>query len=73
LNDRAVFAAVAQAGGFRDAARLGGVSASSLSEAMRRLEAKLGVRLLNRGTRSVAPTEAGPRLDSGNRRRPSNR
>ena len=39
-----------------------GTSASSLSEAVRRLEARLGVRLLNRTTRSVAPTEAGARL-----------
>jgi DNA-binding transcriptional LysR family regulator len=62
LNDLSAFAAVAQAGGFRDAARLRGVSASSLSEAVRRLEAKLGVRLLNRTTRSIAPTEAGARL-----------
>jgi DNA-binding transcriptional LysR family regulator len=62
LNDLAAFVTVAQAGGFRDAARLGGVSASSLSEAVRRLEAKLGVRLLNRTTRSIAPTEAGARL-----------
>src|SRR5258708_24423185 len=62
LNDLSAFVAVAQAGGFRDAARLGGVSASSLSGAVRRLEAKLGMRLLNRTTRSIAPTEAGVRL-----------
>jgi DNA-binding transcriptional LysR family regulator len=62
LNDLSAFVMVAQAGGFRDAARLGGVSASSLSEAVRRLESKLGVRLLNRTTRSIAPTEAGARL-----------
>lgn len=62
LNDLAAFAAVARAGGFRDAARANGVSASSLSIAVRRLEAKLGLRLLNRTTRSVAPTEAGQRL-----------
>src|ERR1700721_2949811 len=62
LNDLSAFAAVARAGGFRDAARLGGASASSLSEAVRRLEARLGVRLLNRTTRSIAPTEAGARL-----------
>jgi DNA-binding transcriptional LysR family regulator len=62
LNDLSAFVTVAQAGGFRDAARLGGVSASSLSEAVRRLETKLGVRLLNRTTRSIAPTEAGARL-----------
>src|ERR1700744_3907311 len=62
LNDLSAFVAVARAGGFRDAARTIGSSASSLSEAVRRLETKLGVRLLNRTTRSVAPTEAGARL-----------
>ncbi|HTR05442.1 MAG TPA: LysR family transcriptional regulator [Paraburkholderia sp.] len=62
MNDLAAFVSVARAGGFRDAARAGGVSASSLSTAVRRLEAKLGLRLLNRTTRSVAPTEAGQRL-----------
>src|ERR1700738_5654805 len=62
LNDLSAFVTVAQAGGFRDAARLAGVSASGLSEAVRRLEAKLGVRLLHRTTRSVVPTEAGQRL-----------
>jgi DNA-binding transcriptional LysR family regulator len=62
LNDLSAFVTVARAGGFRDPAKLGGVSASSLSEAVRRLEARLGVRLLNRTTRSIAPTEAGARL-----------
>jgi DNA-binding transcriptional LysR family regulator len=62
INDLAAFVAVARAGGFRDAARSSGVSASGLSSAVRRLESKLGVRLLNRTTRSVAPTEAGSRL-----------
>ncbi len=62
LNDLAAFVSVVRAGGFRDAARAGGVSASSLSEAVRRLEARLAVRLLNRTTRSIAPTEAGARL-----------
>jgi DNA-binding transcriptional LysR family regulator len=62
LNDLAAFLAVARAGGFRDAARTSGVSASGLSVAVRRLESKLGVRLLNRSTRSVAATEAGMRL-----------
>jgi DNA-binding transcriptional LysR family regulator len=62
LPDLAAFVAVVQAGGFRDGARSGGASASSLSQAVRRLEAKLGVRLLNRTTRSVAVTEAGARL-----------
>jgi len=62
LGDLNAFVAVARAGGFRDAARASSNSASSLSEAVRRLEAKLGVRLLNRTTRNVAPTEAGARL-----------
>jgi len=62
INDLAAFVAVARAGGFHDAARLSGVSASGLSVAVRRLETRLGVRLLNRTTRSVAPTEAGSRL-----------
>ena len=62
INDLAAFIAVARAGGFRDAARSSGVSASGLSVAVRRLESRLGVRLLNRTTRSVAPTEAGARL-----------
>lgn len=62
LDDVRVFAAVARAGGFREASRGSGTSASSVSEAVRRLEAELGVRLLHRTTRSVAPTEAGARL-----------
>ena len=48
--------------GFATAHGASGASASGLSEAVRRLEARLGVRLLNRTTRSVAPTEAGARL-----------
>jgi DNA-binding transcriptional LysR family regulator len=62
FNDLAAFASVARAGGFRDAARTSGVSASSLSTAVKRLEAKLGLRLLHRTTRSVSPTEAGAHL-----------
>ena len=62
LSDLDSFVAVARARSFRGAATLRGVSASSLSEALRRLEARLGLRLLNRSTRSVAPTEAGTRL-----------
>src|SRR5271156_1282787 len=62
LGDLSAFMVVARAGAFRDGARVSGGSASSLSEAVRRLEARLGVRLLNRTTRSVAPTEAGARL-----------
>jgi DNA-binding transcriptional LysR family regulator len=62
LNDLNAFVAVARARGFRDGARASGSSASGLSEAVRRLETQLGVRLLNRTTRSVVPTEAGQRL-----------
>jgi DNA-binding transcriptional LysR family regulator len=62
LTDLDAFVAVARARSFRGAASLRGASASSLSEAIRRLEARLGMRLLNRTTRSVTPTEAGRRL-----------
>jgi len=62
LNDLSAFMTVVRAGGFRDGARVSGMSPSGLSEAVRRLEAKLGVRLINRTTRSIAPTEAGARL-----------
>jgi DNA-binding transcriptional LysR family regulator len=62
LQDLFAFLAVVQAGGFREGARASGTSASRLSESVRRLEMRLGVRLLNRTTRSVLPTEAGARL-----------
>jgi DNA-binding transcriptional LysR family regulator len=62
LSDLNAFLAVARARGFRDGARASGGSASGLSEAVRRLETQLGVRLLHRTTRSVVPTEAGERL-----------
>jgi DNA-binding transcriptional LysR family regulator len=62
LADLEAFAAVARARSFRGAAVETGAAASTLSEAVRRLEGRLGVRLLNRTTRSVAPTEAGARL-----------
>jgi DNA-binding transcriptional LysR family regulator len=62
LGDLNAFVAVARARGFRDGARASGVSASGLSEAVRRLETQLGVRLLHRTTRRVVPTEAGERL-----------
>src|SRR3954470_17525826 len=62
LNDLAAFLAVARERSFtRTAAQLG-VSPSALSHAMRRLEERLGVRLLTRTTRNVSPTEAGERL-----------
>src|ERR1700744_3579059 len=56
------FAAAARHGNFRRAAVERGVSASTLSQALRDLEARLGVRLLNRTTRSVALTRAGASL-----------
>ena len=62
LGDLEAFVAVARARGFREGARASGGSASGLSESVRRLETRLGVRLLHRTTRSVAPTEAGLRL-----------
>ena len=62
LNDLHTFATVARTRNFRRAAAELGVSPSALSHALRGLEARLGVRLLNRTTRSVAPTEAGQRL-----------
>jgi len=62
LRDLMAFLAVARAGGFREGARASGTSASRLSESVRRLETQLGVRLLHRTTRHVAPTEAGARL-----------
>jgi DNA-binding transcriptional LysR family regulator len=62
LGELSDFVAVVRAGGFRQAARASGESASRLSEAVRRLETRLGVRLLNRTTRSIAPTEAGARM-----------
>jgi len=58
-GDLSAFLAVARAGGFREAARATSSSSSALSDAVRRLEVELGVRLLNRTTRSVVPTEAG--------------
>ena len=62
LNDLKAFAAVAAHRNFRKAADELGLSPSSLSHVLRTLERNLGVRLLNRTTRSVAPTEAGDRL-----------
>src|SRR5277367_3946318 len=53
------FAAIARLGNFRRAAIERGVSPSTLSQNLRDLEAGLGVRLLNRTTRSVSLTEAG--------------
>jgi len=62
LNDLASFLVVAQERNFTRAAKRLGVSQSALSQTIRVLEARLGLRLLTRTTRSVAPTEAGDRL-----------
>lgn len=62
LADLAAFMAVAEARSFTRAAATLNTSQSALSHTMRRLEARLGVRLLTRTTRSVAPTAAGERL-----------
>ena len=62
LSDLAAFVAVARERSFTRAAAKLAVSTSALSHAMRGLEERLGVRLLTRTTRSVAPTEAGERL-----------
>lgn len=62
LNDLLAFLAVARERNFTRAAAQLGVSQSALSQTVRGLEARLGVRLLARTTRSVAPTEAGERL-----------
>src|SRR5258706_12512294 len=62
LADMSAFATVAQELSFTRAASKLGMTQSSLSHAIRRLEGRLGLRLLNRTTRSVAPTDAGERL-----------
>jgi len=62
ISDLQAFLTVARAGGFREGARISGASASGLSDAVRRLETQLGIRLLNRTTRSVATTAAGQGL-----------
>ncbi|TJV32094.1 MAG: LysR family transcriptional regulator, partial [Mesorhizobium sp.] len=62
LGDLNAFVAVARAPSRKPLARASGGSASGLSEAVRRLETQLGVRLLNRTTRSVVLTEAGASL-----------
>src|SRR4051812_41392460 len=62
LGDLLAFVAVAEERSFTRAAAKLGVSQSALSYTVRRLEIRLGLRLLNRTTRSVAPTEGGGRL-----------
>ncbi|MER8818302.1 LysR family transcriptional regulator [Mesorhizobium sp. M0991] len=62
LSQLAVLATVAQCGSFRGAAKELAIAPSAVSHAVSTLEARLGVRLLARSTRSVAPTEAGAQL-----------
>ncbi|WP_407529359.1 LysR family transcriptional regulator [Methylobacterium oryzisoli] len=62
LDSLDAFAAIVRCGGFRAAAAERGVSSSALSQTVSSLEHALGIRLLNRTTRSVAPTSAGERL-----------
>jgi DNA-binding transcriptional LysR family regulator len=59
FDGMAVFVRVVEAGGFTHAAADLGLTKSTVSEAVRRLETRLGIRLLNRTTRRVVPTEAG--------------
>lgn len=62
LDSFDVFVSIVRCGGFRAAALERGVSSSALSQTMNALEETLGIRLLNRTTRSVSPTQAGQRL-----------
>lgn len=61
-NDLAAFVLVAQEKSFTRAAAVKGVSQSALSQTIKTLEERMGLRLLNRTTRSVAPTEIGEKL-----------
>ena len=62
FNDLAAFAAVVKVRSFTRAAAQLGVSQSALSQTVRALERRLDLKLLNRTTRSVSPTEVGERL-----------
>lgn len=62
ISELEIFAAIVWNGSFRAAAVERGVSPSAISQTMRNLEESLGVRLLNRTTRSIAPTEVGEQL-----------
>ncbi|HKT29436.1 LysR family transcriptional regulator [Dyella sp.] len=62
LNDLQTFVVVAREGSFTRAAAQLGLTQSALSQSIRSLEERLGIRLLTRTTRSVSPTEAGERL-----------
>jgi DNA-binding transcriptional LysR family regulator len=62
FGELSTFVAVAEEASFTKAAKRMGLSTATLSQTVRALEERLGVRLLNRTTRSVAPTEAGERM-----------
>ena len=62
ISDLGAFVAIAREGSFTRAAAALGLSQSALSQTIRELEARLGIQLLTRTTRRVAPTEAGERL-----------
>ena len=62
LAELAAFEAVARHRSFRRASEERGVTASAISHAVSSLEARVGIRLLNRTTRSVSPTDAGAML-----------
>ena len=62
FDDLSAFAAVVRVGSFTRAAAQLGVTQSALSQTVRALERRLDLKLLNRTTRSVSPTEAGERL-----------
>jgi LysR family transcriptional regulator, regulator of peptidoglycan recycling len=62
FSELSAFVAVAEQASFTKAAKQIGLSTATLSQTIRALEERLGVRLLNRTTRSVSPTEAGERL-----------
>ena len=65
IADLAVFVVVAEERSFTKAAARLGMAQSALSQIVRRIEERLGLRLLSRTTRSVAPTDAGERLQFG--------
>ena len=68
FDNIAAFAEVAEHGGFAEAARRLARSPAAITRAVAELEARLGVRLLNRTTRAVSLTEAGARFLTGARR-----
>jgi len=62
LNEYEACLAVARAGSFAPGARALGITASAMSQIIKRLETRVGVQLFHRTTRSVSPTDAGAQL-----------